>query len=136
MPKDILLIEDETVQAELVIRYLQAYRIANPIRVVQDGQQALNHILTLNESAHPALILLDLNLPNLSGLEILRRLREEEKTRPLKVVILTASNDPLEQDESLLLGVVSYLRKPINIEELVTVLEKLGFAWQITDDSE
>jgi two-component system, response regulator len=134
--KDILLIEDEKVQAELVVRYLQGHRIANPVRVLQDGQQALDHILNLAEIDYPALILLDLNLPNLSGLEILRHLREYEKTRKLKVVILTASDDPLQESESLSLDVVSYLRKPINFEDLANVLLKLGFSWQFISDTE
>lgn len=134
--REILLIEDETVQSEIVIRYFQGYRIANPIRVLADGQQALAYILAQPEPLLPTLMLLDLNLPGLNGLEILRELRSRPETRQLRVIILTASPDPFDESESLSLGVLSYLRKPIKFNELAAILEKLGLGWHIIDQDE
>ncbi|HVP13242.1 MAG TPA: response regulator [Phycisphaerae bacterium] len=134
-PINILLVEDEKAHAEIVRRNLESCRIANHIIHVEDGQAALDYLYdhgtnkNTGEKPRPHLILLDLRLPKVDGMEVLRRIKADGALRSLPVVILTSS-----QRESDLSGAYancanSYLVKPVDFEKFSTLLETFGFYW-------
>jgi two-component system response regulator len=129
--KSILLVEDNQDDVELTLRAFKKNQIANEIIVVHDGAQALDYLLptSLDTEDHPALpavVLLDLNLPKVSGLEVLRWLRADERTRLLPVVILTSSQEEQDAMESSLMGANSYIRKPVDSVQFTEALRQLG----------
>lgn len=135
MNRLILLVEDNADDEALTLRALHTNNIGNEVFVVRDGIEALDFLFCENQYADrdphdmPRLILLDLKLPKLDGLEVLRRLRADPRTRLLPIVILTSSNE--EQD--LIAGykgrVNSYIRKPVNYEHFVKTIRELGLYW-------
>lgn len=133
--KMILLVEDNPDDEALTIRALKKNNILNTVIVVRDGAEALdflhgtgNHV-GRDISALPELVLLDLNLPKLNGLEVLKKIRENETTKLLPVVILTTSNEDRDKIESYRLGCNSYIRKPVDFLQFNEAIRQLGVYW-------
>lgn len=132
---EILLVEDNPNDVELTLHALKSQRVSNHIYVVRDGAEALEYIFCEGEYKErkiensPQLILLDLKLPKLSGLEVLERIRADERTKTIPVVILTSSDEERDVVKSYKLGVNSYIRKPVDFEKFSDVVKKLGYYW-------
>lgn len=132
--RDILLIEDNPDDVLLTKRALKKNNILNTLMVVSDGQQAFDFLFgaadgTSAPAPVPCLVLLDLKLPKVSGLEVLQRLRAEERTRLTPVVVLTTSSEEKDLVESYSLGANSYVRKPVDFNEFVEAVQQLGMYW-------
>ena len=138
--KTILLIEDNASDAELTERALQKAHILVDLVVACDGQEALNYLFGTKGAADhalpaqdlpalPAVALLDLNIPKVSGLEVLRQIRGEECTRRLPVVVLTSSKQEEDMAAAYDLGANSYIRKPVDFKEFAEAVRQLGFYW-------
>lgn len=134
--KVILLIEDNPNDVSLTKRALQKANVANELVVVEDGVEALEYLLGdgSEERPLPVVTLLDLKLPRIDGLEVLKHIRENERTKRLPVVILTSSN--LEEDVNMSydLGANSYVRKPIRFSEFIEATRQLGFYWLMLNE--
>ena len=129
MRKLILLIEDNTSDIELTRRALGKSHVANELMVLEDGQEALDYFFgdsNRNNDQLPALILLDLKLPKVDGLQVLKEIREHKSTRHLPVVILTTSNEERDIIDSYDLGANSYIRKPVDFNQFVDAVQQLG----------
>jgi two-component system, response regulator len=132
---EILLVEDNPQDLELALRALQKAKVSNRIQVARDGAEALDFIFC--EGAHagrkmtdgPKVVLLDLKLPKVDGIEVLRRLKGDVRTRIIPVVILTSSKEQQDVIESYQLGVNSYIVKPVNFERFAESVRELGFYW-------
>lgn len=134
MSKTILLVEDNPKDEALTLRALRKHNVCDTVVVVRDGVEALDHLLgETSRSARelPHLVLLDLNLPKVDGLEVLRRIRAEERTRVLPVVILTSSNEHRDILRGYRLGTNSYVRKPVDFIEFSEAVRQLGLYWLI-----
>lgn len=130
--KVILLVEDNPDDADLTVRAFQKNNVNNRIVVVGDGTEALDYLFGSNGSPPgelPQVVLLDLNLPRLGGLEVLRRVRAEERTRLLPVVILTSSDEDRDVVDGYRLGANSYVRKPVDFENFIEAARQLGLYW-------
>ncbi|MDM9582277.1 MULTISPECIES: response regulator [unclassified Nostoc] len=131
----IVLVEDNPTDAELTIRALRRGRIGNNIQLLQDGAEALDFLFCRGEYAHrsmtnqPKVILLDLKLPRVSGLEVLRQLKSDPRTQMIPVVVLTSSAEDQDMIESYQLGVNSYIVKPVDFEQFNQAVQQLGFYW-------
>ncbi|HMD83092.1 MAG TPA: response regulator [Terriglobia bacterium] len=138
--KTILLIEDDPSDTELTQRALAKGRILNELVVASDGQEALDYLFGTGPYAGrdisnlPALTLLDLKLPKVSGLDVLRRIRSETCTRRMPVVILTSSREEQDMAASYDLGVNSYIRKPVDFEQFVQSVGHLGLYWLVLNE--
>ena len=136
----ILLVEDNPSDIELTIRAFERSRIANELIVAEDGQEALDYLWGQgkwegrNIQDLPALTLLDLKLPKVSGLEVLRRIRGEARTRRIPVVILTSSKEEQDVAASYDLGVNSYMRKPVDFTQFASAAEQLGLYWLLMNE--
>ena len=136
----ILLIEDNASDIDLTKRALNKGRIANNLVVVSDGQEALDFLFGAGAYTGrdtldlPALTLLDLKLPKVPGLEVLRRIRADECTRRIPVVILTSSREEQDVAASYDLGVNSYIRKPVDFEQFVHSVAQLGLYWLVLNE--
>lgn len=134
---EILLIEDNIHEAELTIRSLKKQNLANRLLHIDDSEEALDLIFSRGKYAanspgfNPRLILLDLKLPKISGIEILRRLKQDDRTRTIPVVVLTSSKEGSDISECYELGVNSYIVKPVNFESFSKAVADLGFYWVI-----
>jgi two-component system response regulator len=132
---EILLVEDNPNDVELTLHALKEHRIANHIEVVRDGAEALDFIFCAGAYAHrriensPKLILLDLKLPKVDGLEVLRRVKSDPRTRKIPVVMLTSSREERDIVESYQLGVNSYITKPVDFDQFSDAVRQLGFYW-------
>lgn len=136
-PRTILLVEDDPDHEILTIRALRKSNVVNDIRVARDGEEAIRLLFGEGEEALkslPQVILLDLKLPKIDGLEVLRRIRETEKTRMLPVVILTSSDEESDIVRSYRLGVNSYIRKPVNFTEFAEATRQLGVYWLVLNE--
>ncbi len=131
--KLILLVEDDPDHELLTIRALKKSNIANDVRVARDGEEAVN-LLFGDNPIHPQVILLDLKLPKIEGLEVLRRIRESDATRMLPVVVLTSSDEERDVVRSYKLGVNSYIRKPVNFNEFAEATRQLGMYWLVLNE--
>src|ERR1700733_10973439 len=131
--KLILLVEDDPDHELLTIRALKKSNIANDVRVARDGEEAINLLFGENP-VHPQVILLDLKLPKVDGLEVLRRIRESDTTRMLPVVILTSSDEERDVVRSYQLGVNSYIRKPVNFNDFAEATRQLGMYWLVLNE--
>ena len=133
--KIILLVEDNPDDVELTLRALKKNNILNEVVVTRDGAEALDWLFVTGSCAGrdpsvvPELILLDLKLPRVDGLEVLRRLRADERTRLLPVVVLTSSTEEQDLTESYDLGCNSYIRKPVEFLQFSEVVRQLGLYW-------
>ena len=130
---EVLLIEDNPQDVELTMRALTKNHLANHVKVIRDGAEALDYILNTCTSAGkdgcPYLILLDLKLPKVNGLEILARIRSDERTKMIPVVVLTSSNEENDRIDSYKLGVNSYIVKPVDFEKFSKAVSVIGFYW-------
>src|SRR5882757_5291791 len=132
---EILLIEDNPHEAELTILSLKKHHLANKLMHIDDGAEALDFLFSRGKYAdnkqmpHPKLILLDLKLPKVDGLEILRQVKTDERTRIIPVVVLTSSKEEKDIVESYKLGVNSYIVKPVNFDTFAQAIAELGFYW-------
>lgn len=129
-PQLIVLVEDNPDDETLTLRALKKNGIANDVVVLRDGVEALDFLLA-PESRIPHLVLLDLKLPRVDGLEVLRRLRSEARTALLPVVVLTSSNEERDLVESYRLGANSYIRKPVDFEQFTEAVRQLGLYWLV-----
>ena len=132
---EILLVEDNPDDAALALRALRTANLTNQIQVVRDGAEALDFIFCegvhsqRNAEDAPKVILLDLKLPKVDGLDVLRRLKSDPRTKSIPTVILTSSKEQNDVVESYNLGVNSYIVKPVNFETFVTAVQRLGMYW-------
>jgi two-component system response regulator len=138
MEKMILLVEDNPDDVELTLRAFRKNNMLNPIKVARDGVEALE-ILGLGDKPStkpdlPAVILLDLKLPKLDGMEVLRRIRANECTRLLPVVILTSSREDEDLSNGYRLGANSYIRKPVDFGRFLTAVQQLGMYWLLLNE--
>jgi len=133
--KVILLVEDNPDDVELTLRAFKRSHLMNPIAVARDGVEALDFVFARNEHAHrasqslPTLVILDLKLPRLDGLGVLKAIRAEERTRFLPVVILTSSKEEQDLISGYTLGANSYVRKPVDFAEFIEAAKVLGIYW-------
>jgi two-component system, response regulator len=136
----ILLVEDNADDAELTLRAFRKSKILNEIVVVTDGVEALDYVFATgthagrDPKAMPEVILLDLKLPRIGGLEVLRRLRADERTRRIPVVVLTSSNEERDILSSYDLGANSFVRKPVDFAQFVDAAQHLGLYWLVMNE--
>jgi CheY-like chemotaxis protein len=131
----ILLIEDNPDDVLLTMRAFGKNRISNEVVVATDGEQALKLLLpSEGEGVRPALVLLDIKLPKIDGLEVLRRVRADDRTRSLPVVVLTTSNEERDIVDSYRLGANSFVRKPVVFDEFVKAVNVLGVYWLLVNE--
>ena len=132
---EILLVEDNPQDLELALRALQKAKVSNHIQVVRDGAEALDFIFCTGAYADrkltdgPKVILLDLKLPKVDGLEVLKRIKSDPRTKMIPVVVLTSSKEQSDVVESYQYGVNSYIVKPVNFERFAEAVRDLGFYW-------
>ncbi len=136
----ILLVEDNADDEELTLRALKKNRITNNVVVARDGAEALDYLLATGSHAGrdpidlPQVVLLDLKLPKIDGLEVLRRLRSNERTKLLPVVILTSSNEEQDRLKGYGLGANSYVRKPVDFGKFTEAVGQLGLYWLLLNE--
>ena len=136
----ILLVEDNPDDEALTLRALQRANVKNPIVVARDGEEALDYLFATgphvgrDHRARPALVLLDLKLPKIDGLEVLRRIRADDRTAFLPVVVLTSSKQDEDVLESYKLGANSYVRKPVSFEDFLDAVRSLGLYWLVLNE--
>ena len=132
-PIQILLVDDNPDDVELAMRALQKHNLANNVEVARDGVEALEFLLPddgrMPDKGYPRMVLLDLKLPRIDGLEVLRRLKESPSTRRIPVVVLTSSTEERDVVESYELGVNSYIQKPLDFDQFVRCVGELGLYW-------
>jgi two-component system, response regulator len=130
---EIVLIEDNPADVELTLNALKKKNLANNVKVLADGEAALDYLFDACSLADgvgcPYLILLDLKLPKVSGLEVLEKIRSDERTRMIPVVVLTSSAEEKDRIESYKLGVNSYIVKPVEFDNFAEVVSQIGFYW-------
>jgi two-component system response regulator len=134
---DILMVEDNPDDEQLTLRALSKHHLANKIQVVRDGQEALDYIFCKGKYAdrritdHPHVILLDIKLPLIDGIEVLRRIKADDRTRTIPVVMLTSSHEERDLVETYRLGVNSYIVKPVDFEQFTESARTLGMYWML-----
>ncbi len=138
--KTILLVEDNPDDVELTLRALQQYHIKNQIMVVRDGAEALDYLFATgayadrDTSAMPTVVILDLKLPKVNGLEVLQRMRADERTKLVPVVILTSSKEERDMVNGYKFGANSYVRKPVDFTQFVEAAQQLGLYWLVINE--
>ncbi len=135
---EILLVEDNPRDAELTLRALKKHNLANKVHVVEDGVEALDFIFGTGPFAgqtpnHLKVILLDLKLPKISGLEVLQKIKEDDKTKTIPVVCLTSSSEDRDVEECYRLGANSYVVKPVEFDTFAKTVADLGFYWLLVN---
>jgi two-component system response regulator len=139
--RNILLVEDNPMDEALTLRAFKRSNTANPVVVVRDGAEALDYLFTRGAYAErdpadlPQVVLLDLKLPKVDGLEVLRILRADERTRLLPVVILTSSAEQRDLVAGYSSGANSYIRKPVDFDEFMHAVQNLGLYWMVLNQS-
>jgi two-component system, response regulator len=132
---EILLVEDDPQDVKLTIRAFEKAQITNPVHVVRDGVEALDFLFATGSHAHrredrrPKIILLDLNLPKINGIEVLRRIKADQRTRHIPVIVLTVSNRDRDINECRRLGAETYIVKPVDFQNFSEVTPRLSLAW-------
>ncbi|MDH4263693.1 MAG: response regulator [Spirochaetia bacterium] len=137
--KSILLVEDNPNDEELTLTGLAEYNLANDVHVVHDGEEALDFLLKRKnyvdrQNGNPAVILLDLKLPKIDGIEVLRVIRSDEKLKYTPVVILTSSKEEKDKLESYKLSVNAYVVKPVNFQDFIKAIKEVGIFWAIINE--
>ncbi|QKE41456.1 MAG: response regulator [Ferrovum myxofaciens] len=136
---EILLVEDNPTDAELIIRALKKNNLANKLVWVKDGAEALDFLFATGSYSgrqvtnSPKVILLDLRLPKVDGMGVLRRVKNDERTRSIPVVVLTSSKEDRDVAESYQLGVNSYISKPVEFDEFAKMVSELGLYWLLVN---
>ena len=137
---EILLVEDNPTDVELTLRALKKNNLTNKVHVVTDGAEALDYLFatgTYKEreiDKKPKVVLLDLKLPKVDGLEVLKKIKSDERTRDIPVVVLTSSKEEQDRIESYKLGVNSYIVKPVNFEQFTKSVQELGLYWLLLNE--
>lgn len=140
-PVEILLVEDSLSDLELTLHALKRNNIANCIHIVSDGEEALDFIFCENEYVNrditntPKIIMLDLKLPKIDGIEVLRRIKQDARTRKIPVVMLTSSREEKDIIESYELGVNSYIVKPVDFDQFTEAVRQVGLYWLLLNQS-
>ncbi len=139
LPLAIVLVEDNPDDEELTLAALDEYRLRNPVVVLRDGQEAIDYLFrqgtyAQRTSAQPHLILLDLKLPKVDGLEVLRMIKADSQLRRIPVVVLTSSREEADVITGYDLGANSYIVKPIDFEQLITTVRTIGSYWLIVNE--
>ena len=132
----ILLVEDDPKDVELTLMALEEYNLANEVIVVGDGAQALDYLYSRGDfearrSENPAVLLLDLKLPKVDGLEVLQQIKSDDNLRAIPVVVLTSSREERDMITSYKLGVNAYVVKPVDFHEFVNAIKELGVFWAV-----
>jgi CheY-like chemotaxis protein len=135
----ILLVEDDPKDVELTLTALEEYNLANEVIVARDGEEALEYLYSRGKfktrsSDNPAVMLLDLKLPKVDGLEVLKQIKSEEKLRMIPVVVLTSSKEEKDMVASYKLGVNAYVVKPVDFHEFVNAIKELGAFWAVINE--
>jgi CheY-like chemotaxis protein len=139
--KKILLVEDNPDDVQLTLRALKKSKIMNDVIVAQDGVEALDYLFGTGKYAgrdadvKPQVVLLDLKMPKMDGLEVLQRIRKDERTRVLPVVVLTTSSEDRDRVESYKLGANSYIRKPVDFNQFAHAVQQLGLYWLVLNEA-
>jgi CheY-like chemotaxis protein len=135
----ILLVEDDPKDIELTLTTLEEYNLANEVVVTGDGEEALDYLyrrgaFATRSNGNPAVLLLDLKLPKVDGLEVLQQIKSDEKLRMIPVVVLTSSHEERDMVASYSLGVNAYVVKPVDFYEFVNAIRELGVFWAIINE--
>ena len=135
----ILLVEDDPNDVELTMTALQEYNLSNEVVVVTDGEEALDYLFYRGKfqrrsGENPAVLLLDLKLPKVNGLEVLEKIKADEKLKMIPVVVLTSSREERDMVSSYKLGVNAYVVKPVDFHEFVNAIKELGVFWAIINE--
>jgi CheY-like chemotaxis protein len=135
----ILIVEDDPNDVELTLTALADYNLANEVVVTRDGQQALDYLYSRGQysarpAGNPAVMLLDLKLPKVNGLEVLQQIRSDERLKMIPVVVLTSSNEEKDVIRSYSLGVNAYVVKPVDFHEFVNAVKELGVFWAVINE--
>lgn len=138
-PKRILLVEDDPKDIELTLSALGEHRLANEIEVARDGVEALDYLyrrgaFAQRSEGNPVVILLDIKMPRLDGLQVLRQLKADEQMRLIPVVILTSSRESRDLEECYSLGANGYVVKPVRFAEFVEAVKRVGVYWVLTNE--
>jgi two-component system, response regulator len=126
---EILLIEDNPDDAGLTIRALKKYNLANHLLHLNDGEEALNFIFSDNFNVFPRVILLDLKMPKVDGIEVLRKIKSDDRKKIIPIVVLTSSKEERDIVESYKLGVNAYIVKPVDFDKFVKAISEIGLFW-------
>ena len=135
----ILLVEDDPKDVELTLTALEEYNLANEVVIAHDGEEALEYLCSRGKfktrsSGNPAVMLLDLKLPKVDGLEVLKQVKSEEKLRMIPIVVLTSSKEEKDMVASYKLGVSAYVVKPVDFHEFVNAIKELGVFWAVINE--
>ena len=135
----ILLVEDDPKDVELTLTALEEYNLANEVIVARDGEEALDYLYSRGKfktrsNGNPSVMLLDLKLPKVDGLEVLKQIKSEEKLRMIPVVVLTSSKEEKDMVASYRLGVNAYVVKPVDFHEFVNAIKELGVFWAVINE--
>jgi CheY-like chemotaxis protein len=135
----ILIVEDDPRDVELTMTALEDYNLANEVVVTRDGAEALDYLYSRGgfdsrSNENPAVILLDLKLPKIDGLEVLQRIRSDERLKMIPVVVLTSSHEEKDMVRSYQLGVNAYVVKPVDFHEFVNAVKELGIFWAVINE--
>jgi len=135
----ILIVEDDPKDVELTLTALEEYNLANEVVVTRDGEEALDYLYCRGNFAartndNPAVLLLDLKLPKVDGLEVLQQIKSDEKLKMIPVVVLTSSREERDMVASYKLGVNAYVVKPVDFHEFVNAIKELGIFWAVINE--
>ena len=135
----ILLVEDDPKDVDLTLTALEEYKLANEVVVTRDGEEALDYLycrgnFETRSSDNPAVLLLDLKLPKVDGLEVLQQMKSDEKLKMIPVVVLTSSREERDMVASYKLGVNAYVVKPVDFHEFVNAIKELGIFWAVINE--
>jgi CheY-like chemotaxis protein len=136
----ILMVEDDAKDMELTLTALEEYHLANEVVVTRDGEEALDYLycrgsFATRTTANPAVLLLDLKLPKVDGLEVLQQIKSDEQLRMIPVVVLTSSHEERDMVASYKLGVNAYVVKPVDFHEFVNAIKELGIFWAVINEA-
>ncbi len=126
---DVVIVEDDPNDAELIMRVFRKHNMVNKIVLLKDGAEALDFFFGSRANDHPKVVLLDLKLPKVNGIEVLQRLKSEERTKDIPVVVLTSSAEGQDVKDAYKYGVNSYVTKPIRFEEFANAVSELRLYW-------